>query len=80
MPQTCENWLSLVHIYVNYAYQIHEIYQVLPYSMDFKAPEELWNPLGQTVFSKYSFIWNKGPVNIRNDCQAKKKKTCTSHL
>ena len=37
-----------------------KIYQVLPYSVDFKAPVELWNPLSNTVFSnKYSFNWNK---------------------
>ena len=49
-----------------------QIYQVLPYSVDFKAPRELWNPLSKTVLSKYSFIWNKGPVNIWNDRKAQK--------
>ena len=38
MPETCENWLSLVNIYIYYAHQTHEIYQVLPYSVDFKVP------------------------------------------
>ena len=54
MPETCENWLGLVNICVRYAGQIREIYQVLPYSVDFKAPGKLWNP-----FSKCSFIMNK---------------------
>ena len=44
MPETCENWLGLVNSCVYYAHQTREIYQVLPYSMDFKAPVELWNP------------------------------------
>ena len=38
MPETCENWLGLVNICIYYACQTHEIYQVLPYSVDFKAP------------------------------------------
>ena len=51
MPETYENWLSLVNSYVYYAHQTHEIYQVhvLPYSVDYKAPRELWNPLSKTV-------------------------------
>ena len=60
-------WPGLVNSCVYYAHQTHTIYQVLPYSVDFKAPRELWNPLCQTVLSKYSFIWNKGRVKIRTD-------------
>ena len=41
MPKTCENCLGLVSIFIYYARQTHEIYQVLPYSVDFKAPGEL---------------------------------------
>ena len=42
MPETCENWLSLVNSCIYYTYQTHEIYrQVQPYSVDFKAPEEI---------------------------------------
>ena len=37
MPET---WLSIVNSYIYYAHQSHEIYQVLPYSVDFKAPKE----------------------------------------
>ena len=44
MPDNCENWLSLVNSCDNYARQTCEIYQVVSYSMDFKAPKELWNP------------------------------------
>ena len=72
MPETCENWLGLVNSCIYYVCQTHEIYQVVPYSVDFKAPGELWNPLSKTVCSKYSFIWDKGPVNIRNDSKAEK--------
>ena len=38
MPETCENWLSLVNSCVYDARQTHEIYQVLLYSVDFRAP------------------------------------------
>ena len=72
MPETCENWPSVINSSVYYAHQTHESYQVLPYSVDFKAPGELWNPLSKTVFSKCSFIWNKGPVKIWNDHEAQK--------
>ena len=64
---------SVICSICNYDFdQIHEIYQVLPYSVDFKAPQELWNPLNKTLLSKYSFIWNKGPINIWNDHKAQK--------
>ena len=66
MPKTWEYWHGLVKGCIYYAYQTHGIYQILPYSMDFKAPEELWNPLSKTVFGKCSFIWNKIHVNILN--------------
>ena len=71
MPGTCENWLSLVNSCVYSARQTREIYQVLPYSVDFKAPAELWNPLRKTVLSKCSFIPNKGPVKLWNDRKLK---------
>ena len=45
MPVTCENWPSLVNNHVWYACQSREICQVLPYSVDFKAHGEFWNPL-----------------------------------
>ena len=72
MPETCEIWLGLVNSCTYYAHQTHEIYLVLPYSVGFKAPGELWNPLGKTALSKYSLNWNKGPTNMCNDCLAKK--------
>ena len=58
MPETCENWLGLVNRFVWYVRQTREIYQALPssYSVDFKAPEELWNTLNKAV----PIIWNKG--------------------
>ena len=49
MPGTRENWLCLLNSYVYYVHQTHEIYQVLPYSVDFKAPRELSNPLSQST-------------------------------
>ena len=72
MPETCEKWLGLVNNWVYHAHQTGEICQVLSYSLDFKAPSELWNPLNNTVFSKYYSFCNKVPVNIRNDRKAKK--------
>ena len=45
MSETCDNWLDLENSCVYYARQTREIYQILPYSMDFEVPDELWNPL-----------------------------------
>ena len=39
-PETCENWLDLENSYIYYAHQSCEIYQILPHSLDFKAPGE----------------------------------------
>ena len=72
MPKTYENWLGLVNSHIYYAHQTHEIYQLLPYSVDFQAPRELWNPLSEAVLSKCCFIWNKWNVNIWNDGKAQK--------
>ena len=52
MPETCENRPGLVNNFIYYARQSREINQVLPFSVDFKVPEELWNPLSETAFSK----------------------------
>ena len=38
MPGICENGLGLVNNCVYYACQTHEVYQLLPYSVDFKDP------------------------------------------
>ena len=72
MPKICEDWLRLVDSYVYSASQIHEIYQVLPSSVDFKASKGLSNPLSYTALGKCSFISNKGAVNISNYCKAQK--------
>ena len=72
MPKIFENWLGLANSFVYYVCKTHEIYQLLPYSVGFKALWELWNPLSKAAHSKCSFIWNKGPVNIWNDCKAQK--------
>ena len=78
MPETCENWLGLVNSCVYYVHQseTQEIYQVLLYSVDFKAPQELWNQQSKTVLSKYSFVWNKRPVYIQTDHKAQKQLLC----
>ena len=68
IPETCENCLSCKHLHL-LACQTHEIYCL--YSVDFKVPRELWNPLSKTVLSKYRFILNKEPVNIWNDREFK---------
>ena len=57
---TCDNWLSLINSCIYDARQTCEI------DLDFKA---LCN---KTVLSKCSFMWNKRPVNILNDCKAQK--------
>ena len=46
----------LVNICIYYAHQMCEIYRVLPYSVDFKAPMELWNPWSKTVLGKCSYV------------------------
>ena len=69
MPE-CENWFGLINSWIDYAHQTCEIYQVLPYLVDLKAPGELWNLISKTVRSKFSFIWNKRPVKIWNDHKA----------
>ena len=70
MRMNYENCLGLVNRGIYYVGHRREIYRVLPYSMDLKAPRELWNVLGETTFSKCSFIWHKGPANIWIDCKA----------
>ena len=65
------NYQGLVNSCVYYARETRESYQVLPYSIDLKAAVEIWNQLSKTVFSKCSFVWNKGIVNIWNDRKAK---------
>ena len=72
MPKICENWLGLVNSCIYCAHQTRKIYQVLPYSVDFKTPRELWNPLSKTVVRKWSSIWYEGPVSIWNYCKAQK--------
>ena len=42
MPKTCKNWLGLVNSCVYYGRQTREIYQVVSYSVDFKAPGEIY--------------------------------------
>ena len=67
MPKTCESWLGLVNSCVYFARKIREIDQVPPYSVYFKAPVELWNPLGKIVSRKCRFISNERSVKIWND-------------
>ena len=50
----------IVNINVYYAHQTREIYQVLPYSVDFKAPGELT----KTVLSEWSVSCNKVHLKI----------------
>ena len=41
LPEICENCLGRVNCCVYYARKARAIYQVLPYSVDFKAASEL---------------------------------------
>ena len=54
--ETCDNWLSLVNSCIYSAHQSHCIYQALPYSADFKASGELWNPLRQYLGNVVLFV------------------------
>ena len=78
MLDTFKIWLGLVNSCAYYARHTREIYQVLPYSVDSKTPEELWSPPRETVLSEYSFVQNKGNATIWND--ASSKVTCASDL
>ena len=42
MPETCENWLHLANSCIYYIHQTHKIYQVLYYSVDFKAAKDIY--------------------------------------
>ena len=71
MADICENWFSLVNSCIYHACNTDAIYLVLPYSMDFKAPRELWNPL-RHYQGDVIFILSKGPVNLWHDRKAQK--------
>ena len=51
MPETCEKWPIFVNSCVYYACQTCEIYLVMHYPVDFKAPGEIWNQLSKSVLS-----------------------------
>ena len=56
MPKNCENWLGFLNCCVYYARKTREINKILIYSVDSKAPAELWNPMSKTILSKCSLI------------------------
>ena len=56
MLETCGKGLSLVNICIYYACHTHKIYPALPYSVGFKAPRELWNPLSKIVHSMHIIL------------------------
>ena len=62
MPDTCENWPGPVNSSVYYAHQTREIYQVLPHSLDFKAPGE--------KRCIYSFISNVNSGSVKRQVKA----------
>ena len=72
MSKTCENCLALVNSCVYYACQTRDIYQVLLYWVDFKAPGELWNLMSKAVLNKSGFIFDKIPLNILYDHKAQR--------
>ena len=68
MPETYENWLSLVKNCIYYAHEVYEIYQVLSYSVDFKAPSvtsEMTLKLKSNLYVKPVNVWN---VNVWKIC------------
>ena len=72
MPETWENWLGLVNSCTNCAHQTCEIYQVLPYSVDFKGPTGFKIHWVRQYLVNVILIWNQGPVNICNTHKAQK--------
>ena len=56
MPEACEHYLDFVNTYVYYAWRTRQIYQVLPYSVDFKAPEGALKSTEQAILSKYNLF------------------------
>ena len=58
MPEICENWLSFVDRYIYYAHQMYEIYQILPYSVDFIAPRgKLWIALNKPILIRNGVLF-----------------------
>ena len=53
LNKTKSTKFCLVNSCIYYACHTCGIYQVLPYSVDFKAPQELWNPLSKAVPGKF---------------------------
>ena len=64
MPEACENWLGLYNNCVKYACQTREIYQVLSYSVDSKAPRQLWKSEMNEMNVKLKSDLYAGPVSI----------------
>ena len=72
-PMTsCKHWLSPVYSCIYCVRQTCDTYEVRPYSVDFKAPGGLLNPLSKTVRSHCKFNWIKGPVIFWNDRKAQR--------
>ena len=65
MHETCENWLGFVNGCDYAARQTRGIYQVQPYSVDFKLPGALKFIVYKTVLSKSKVnAVLQGPENI----------------
>ena len=58
MPDTYEHLLGPVTNRAQDDRKIHEMYQELTNSTDFKTTEENLNPQSKTVLCKGSLIWN----------------------
>ena len=74
MPETCETWLGFVNDYI---YSTTRTVQFIRYCLTqwiAKLPGSFEKyPPTKSVLGKRSFIWNKGPVNIRNNRKTVKK-------
>ena len=66
LPAVCDH-LSWATIFAwPTGWSLYAGFTVPLYTVDFKAPGKLWNPLSKTVLSKCSFIWSKWPIMLKS--------------
>ena len=76
MPETCKNWPGFVNSCVYYSSQTHDIYQVLRYPVDFKAPEEfeiyhvIQYLVNVVLFKIKDLLTSEMPVKLKSNLYA----------